>query len=514
LQLHPNKVEKLLSRYSALVVGATALKVHVLWSQPNRRTNSSKGVVVMRKILAISLVLCLVTIPLRDTVATAAPQDTYDYEPYTPEQLDNLLAPIALYPDPLLAQVLPAATFVDQVQQAAGWVQSNGTNGIDDQYWDVSVKAVAHYPMVIQMMANRIDWTTSVGQAYVNQSTDVMASVQRLRALARSQGNLYSTPQQQVVYQGGYIQIVPAQPQYIYVPTYDPGVVYVQRHGSGSGLGALIAFGAGLAIGAWLNRDVDWRGRRVYYDGWHGGGWRQRSRPYVQVNNVTYVNNTYQNVTVNRTVVNRNVNVTNINNFRSVHRNVMYNNVVHNNTIVKSNPVSNPNNRPRAINPNSPVQNRNSGATNPNNRRLNAPNQRGMQTPAQPMRPPPPAAAPAYPAQPRPQPPNRQVAPQPRPEGRPARQPYRFPPTVRPGQPPAAVRPLPPASTPGHSAQPRPEARPAPTARPEARPAPQPETRRTPPPGRTAAPRPGPNRVERRDQKPQKPEKQEKPERH
>ncbi len=314
----------------------------------------------MRNILAVSLALCLTTLSLLQTVAAASPlaatgplpqdypqdnsQGNYSYQPFAPEQLDNLLAPIALYPDPLLAQVLPAATFVDQVQQAAGWVQSNGLNGIDGQYWDVSVKAVAHYPMVIQMMASRIDWTTSIGQAYVNQSTDVMTSIQRLRASASSQGNLYSTPQQQVLNSGGYIQIVPAQPQYIYVPTYDPAVVYVRPHREAVAIGAVIGFGAGLMIGAWLSRDVDWHQHRVYYDGWQGGdggGWRGRSRQYVQVNNTTYVNNTYNNVTVNKTVVNRTVNVTNINNYNSVHRNVTYNNVVHNNTVVKNNPGNN-----------------------------------------------------------------------------------------------------------------------------------------------------------------------------
>ncbi len=95
------------------------------------------------------------------------------YESFSPEQLDNLLSPIALYPDPLLAQLLVAATFPDQVEEAARWVRGSGQEGVDDQNWDVSVKAVAHYPTVIEMMADKIDWTTSLGQAYVNQSTDV-----------------------------------------------------------------------------------------------------------------------------------------------------------------------------------------------------------------------------------------------------------------------------------------------------------------------------------------------------
>src|ERR1700726_2187633 len=112
------------------------------------------------------------------------------YENFSPEQLHNLLSPIALYPDPLLAQVFVAATFPDQVEEAARYVRSYGQNGIDDQNWDVSVRAVAHYPTVIEMMSDKIDWTTSLGQAYVNQSTDVASSVQHLRHLARHAGNL------------------------------------------------------------------------------------------------------------------------------------------------------------------------------------------------------------------------------------------------------------------------------------------------------------------------------------
>jgi hypothetical protein len=261
-------------------------------------------------------------------------QDTSTFEPFTADQLDNLLSPIALYPDPLLAQVLPAATFVDQVDEAARWVRANGTNGVDDQDWDVSVKAVAHYPQVIIMMADKLDWTTSVGQAYVNQSTDVMMSVQRLRAMAQSQGNLDSTAQQQVVADDGYIQIIPAQPQYIYVPVYDPTVIFFRRASFGFG----IVFGSPFLIGVWLNRDCDWRGRRIFYTGWNGGGWIGRSRPYIHVTNV-YVNNRYTNITVNRTVINRNVNYTNLNRYNNVHRNVTFN------SRVSNRPVGNQNNQ-------------------------------------------------------------------------------------------------------------------------------------------------------------------------
>ena len=439
----------------------------------------------MRKIIAASLALCLASIPLLGTAAMPVPlpagaplpQDDNTYQSYSPDQLDNLLAPIALYPDPLLALVLPAATFVDQVQQAAAWVSSNGANGIDDQDWDVSVKGVAHYPRVIDMMNQRIDWTTSVGQAYVYQSTDVMQSIQRLRGMARSQGNLYSTPQQAVIYQGGYIQIVPAQPQYIYVPTYDPQVIYVRPHRQA----VVMGFGAGLMIGAWLSRDCDWAGNRVYYDGWHGGGnggWRQRSVQYVQVNNTTYVNNTYNNITINKTVVNRPVNVTNINTYNTVHKNVTYNNVVHNNTVVKVHPFV----------PNTP-QNRSAVYT---------PSPGGRPTP-QPSRPAPaaqPAARPAPAARPTPQPsrpaPAARPAARPAPAARPTPQPSRPAPAARP-----AARSAPAARP---TAQP---SRPAPAARPAARPAPA--ARATPAPQKRTTPPPAPKPAERPAQK--KPEK-------
>ncbi len=251
-------------------------------------------------------------------------QDDNSDEYFSPDQLDNLLAPIALYPDPLLAQVLLAATFPDQIDEAARFVRGSGDDSaVDDQPWDVSVKAVAHYQTVLQMMADKLDWTTALGQAYVNQSTDVMASVQRLREEARSAGNLETTPQQQVVYSGDQIEIWPAQPEYIYVPVYDPEVVFFGR----VGFGPLISFGPAFRIGIWLNHDFDWREHRIYYHGWdRGPAWVTRARPYVRVTNV-YVNNNYRNVVVNRTVVNRTINYRSLNRYRGVHRNVNYDNI-------------------------------------------------------------------------------------------------------------------------------------------------------------------------------------------
>ena len=262
-------------------------------------------------------------------VAEPQPQEQASdyYEPYAPEQLDNLLAPIALYPDPLLAQVLVAATFPDEIQDAAPWVRVHNPDSIDYQPWDVSVKAVAHYPTVLSMLNDRLDWTIALGQAYAYQSTDVMGSVQRLRNLAYSQGNLVPTPQQEVVVDRGYIQIVPAQPRVIFVPVYDPGVIYVRRvYRPGVGFNGFFNFGTGFVIGSWLNYDMDWGTHRVVYDGWNErGGWRERSRPYVHVTNV-YVNNRYENVNVNRNVVDRHVDYDNVKRYNSVHRDVTYEN--------------------------------------------------------------------------------------------------------------------------------------------------------------------------------------------
>lgn len=215
-------------------------------------------------------------------------------------EIDNLVAPIALYPDALLAQVLVAATFPDQINDAARYVRARGTNDIDDQYWDISVKSVAHYPTVLNMMTNKSDWTNTLGQVYAQQSSDVMESVQHLRRLAHDQGNLVSTEQQRVVIDNGNYVIVPAEPRVIYVPVYDPVVIYSRPVFYARGYNSYWSFGFGFPIGGWLTYDLDWRGRRVYYQGWDEQGygydwWRVRSRPYVQITNV-YVNPRYESV--------------------------------------------------------------------------------------------------------------------------------------------------------------------------------------------------------------------------
>src|SRR5688572_28068485 len=296
----------------------------------------------MRRTITLCLLSCLIANMTLATQAASRRGVSYTATAALPqdgglsaEQMDNLLAPIALYPDPLLAQVLPASTFVDQIDQAARWLRGNNNNsaGVDNQSWNVAVKSVAHYPQIIYMMSDKLDWTTALGQAYVNQSTDVLTSVQRLRARARAAGYLVTTPQQTVIVEQQVIKIVPAQPQVIYVPTYNPQVVYVQPSGPSTGTvvaAAAISFGVGLAIGAWLNNDCNWHTHTVYYHGWHGSGWITTSSRYVHVNSV-YVNHRYSTVHVNSAVVTRNVNYNNINHYNNVNRNVNYNNVNVNN---------------------------------------------------------------------------------------------------------------------------------------------------------------------------------------
>ncbi len=245
------------------------------------------------------------------------------YQPFSRDELDNLLAPIALYPDPLLAQILPAATFPDQVDAAAQFCRAGADPAdIDTQPWDVSVKAVAHYPTVLDLMDGDLNWTAALGQAWFNQSGDVMAAIQRLRREALSVGNLATTPQDDVVTQDGCIDIWPAQAGYLYVPVYDPALAFF---GSGGVYGgSVVTFSASAPVGVWLNRDIDWRHRRIYYHGWStGAGWVARSLPYVHVNRV-YVNDTLRNVAVNPAAGGRIVNYRNLARYDSVHRNLSY----------------------------------------------------------------------------------------------------------------------------------------------------------------------------------------------
>lgn len=219
-------------------------------------------------------------------------------------ELDELLAPIALYPDPLLAQILPASTFVDQIDEAARVLQGRSDPTlIDGQSWDVSVKSVAHYPDVLNDLAQHRDWTVALGQAYVASSEAVMQSVQRLRTQATAAGTLETNEYQTVTESTTVIEIEPAEPEVIYVPTYDPDLAYGYDPAA-AWAGSIVGFGVGLAMGAWLNNDIDWVGGSVFYHGWNGDGWVGASRGNINMDNV-YVDNRFQNVNVNRDIANR-----------------------------------------------------------------------------------------------------------------------------------------------------------------------------------------------------------------
>lgn len=217
----------------------------------------------MRHLVGFSLALVLAS----GALSFARPLDAQEpaaipapAEAWTAEELENLLAPIALYPDPILAQVLVAATYPEEIAAAAAYVRRNGTDGLDDQPWNISVRAVAHYPPVLNLMADGEEWTITLGQAYVEQPKDVMAAVQQLRQMAQAQGNLESTAQQKVVEERQVIRIEPAEPRVIYVPTYDPAVVYFRPVYVSRAHPAYWSWGMGYPIGSWLSYDFDWWG--------------------------------------------------------------------------------------------------------------------------------------------------------------------------------------------------------------------------------------------------------------
>ncbi len=153
--------------------------------------------------------------------------------PMSQDLLDSLLAPIALYPDQLLTQVLMAATYPLEVVEAARFVKANPNlrgaaldDALKDKTWDPSVLSLAAFPQVLDMMNEQLDWTQRLGDAFLSDEASVMNTVQSLRQKAQQAGNLQTTEQQRVVVQDRVIVIEPAQPQYVYVPVYNPTVIY------------------------------------------------------------------------------------------------------------------------------------------------------------------------------------------------------------------------------------------------------------------------------------------------
>jgi uncharacterized membrane protein YgcG len=217
--------------------------------------------------------------------ATQAPQHT----PQTPEQLQQLVAPIALYPDSLVAQILAASTFPEQVVEADRWVQANPDlkgealgQAVDQQPWDPSVKALTAFPSVLGNMDKNLAWTSSLGDAYYNQQQDVMDAIQVMRQRAQEAGNLKTTPQQTVETQGSTIVVQPASPDVVYVPAYDPWLVYGYPIVAWPGWypypgiwfgGPYLSFGIGFGIGfyggfgwGWGHWGCNWNNHYVVYN--------------------------------------------------------------------------------------------------------------------------------------------------------------------------------------------------------------------------------------------------------
>ena len=218
------------------------------------------------------------------------------YLPQGPQELEQLVAPIALYPDSLVAQTLAASTYPQQVQEAEGWMQQYGNqppqqlaDAVNQMPWDPSVKALTQFPQVLQMLARGQQWTIALGNAYYNQPADVMGAVQSMRYRAREAGQLRDTPQQVIEEDGPQIIIQPANPEVVYVPYYDPWTCYGQpinpyvgfyRPPPPPGLALGIGIGFGVGVGLLAFGHFGWG-----YHAW-APNWRSNT---IIVNHNTYI---------------------------------------------------------------------------------------------------------------------------------------------------------------------------------------------------------------------------------
>jgi hypothetical protein len=232
------------------------------------------------------------TVVAQPAAAPAVPAATPEQGSFSQEQLEQLTAPIALYPDALVAQILMASTYPLQVVQAARWQEKNASlkdkdldKAVQEDDWDPSVKSLLHFPEVLKRMNENLDWTQDLGDAVLAQQGEVMAAVQRLRRYAVEAGNLKTSDQLTVAVEQEVIKIEPAT-EVIYVPSYNPTVIYgsywappsyyypiysyppAYWYPPGYGYGAgLIGFGLGVAWGAAVWGDCDWHGGHVGHHG-------------------------------------------------------------------------------------------------------------------------------------------------------------------------------------------------------------------------------------------------------
>jgi len=256
--------------------------------------------------MAMILFLCMNLAMPPGLIAQGAKEEAAKEEgsSFRPEEIDQIVAPIALYPDSLLAQTLAASTYPLEIVQAGRFVQQNKDlkgekllQAAKDKDWDPSVKAMLEFPDVLLMMNEKLEWTEKLGNAFLSQQRDVMASVQRLRKKAQETGNLKTTKEQvvKVEKETQIIVIEPANPQVVYVPTYNPTVVYgawpypayppypVYPPGYVAGA-ALFSFGVGVAVGA------AWSG----HGGW-GCGWGNNEVNINASTNNNFTKNNYNN---------------------------------------------------------------------------------------------------------------------------------------------------------------------------------------------------------------------------
>jgi hypothetical protein len=217
-----------------------------------------------------------------DSPTAAAPQ-------LSAQELQQLVAPIALYPDALVAQILAAATYPTQIVEADRWMQRHSNlkgeelaKEVDKQDWDPSIKALAQFPSVLENMDKNLSWTSSLGEAYASEPEDVTNAVQQMRQQAQKAGHLNSNEQERVTAQGNTILIEPVSPDVVYVPAYDPWLVYgapiVAYPGwypvpgifwGGVGLSFGLGFGVGYFGGfgwGWGHWGYDWHDRRAFFD--------------------------------------------------------------------------------------------------------------------------------------------------------------------------------------------------------------------------------------------------------
>jgi uncharacterized membrane protein YgcG len=253
------------------------------------RTKCSKMIVTGVLLVALGTSAgALAAAPDQNPAPAAQPQDQPPAAQLTPEQLQELVAPIALYPDALVAQILAASAYPTQIVEAERFLQQNpGLKGaalgaeVDKQDWDPSVKALTQFPSVLADMDKNLSWTSELGDANYNQQADVMGAVQFMRKKAEQAGTLKTTPQQNVTTEGPAVVIQPANPDVVYVPDYDPELIYGYPVGLWPGFypwwgvgGPYLSFGVGFGIGpffgfgwGWHAWGFDWYHRGLLYGG-------------------------------------------------------------------------------------------------------------------------------------------------------------------------------------------------------------------------------------------------------